>query len=332
MELKGARALVTGGAGFIGSHLADRLAAEGCRVRVLDDLSNGRRENLSQLSGAAGFELIQGSVLEPSDVKKAMKGADVVFHLACLGVRHSLKRPFENHRVNAEGALNVLEAARTASVARFVGCSSSEVYGTAERVPMPEGHPVHPCTVYGASKLAGEAYVRAYHATYGLPAVVVRPFNTYGPRSHHEGDAGEMIPKSIVRALNGKPILVFGDGSQTRDFTYVSDIASALVLAARCDAAVGLTLNAGSGFEVSIARIAELIREEVGSSSKIRRAAPRPGDVLRLFADASRMRKLTGWRPEVSFEEGLKRTIESFRARPEGARSLLGQEAGRNWE
>ena len=212
MNIKDKRCLVTGGAGFIGSHLVDLLVKQGCKVRVLDDLCNGTLENLSLNKNNQSFEFMEGGVTEPKDIKTAIEGVEVVFHLACLGVRHSISQPYRNHKVNAEGTLLLLEAAKACGVEKFLYCSSSEIYGTAEYVPMPETHPARPCTVYGASKLAGEAYTRAYHKTYGMDTVIVRPFNTYGPRSHHEGDAGEMIPRSIVRALNGINPVVFGDG------------------------------------------------------------------------------------------------------------------------
>ncbi len=329
----GSQCLVTGGAGFIGSHLVDVLLARGCRVRVLDNLVNGTLYNLQHHLDNPLFDLTRGSVVDPFDVRQAMQGVDTVFHLACLGVRHSLAHPHENHRVNAEGTLLLLETARVMGVRRFVHCSSSEVYGTATSVPMNEEHPTRPCTVYGASKLAGEAYARAYHLSYGLPVVIIRPFNTYGPRSHHEGDAGEMIPKSIVRAMNGREILVFGDGSQTRDFTYVEDTAAGLALAAECDAMVGRTLNIGCRFEIAIADLAHMLLHLVGNpQASIRREASRPGDVGRLFADPSAFMELCDWRPRTPFEAGLTKTINFFRAHPLGAEGLLHGESGRNWE
>jgi UDP-glucose 4-epimerase len=219
-----------------------------------------------------------------------------------------------------------------AGIKKFVYCSSSEVYGTAEYVPMDESHPTRPCTVYGAGKLAGEAYARAYHTTYGLDTVIVRPFNTYGPRSHHEGDAGEVIPKSIVRSIGGCPVLIFGDGRQTRDFTYVEDTARALIAASRSRKAVGMTLNIGSGYEISMNKLARSIVKMAGKpASTIKHCQDRPGDVLRLYADASIFGKITGWSAKVSFEDGLRRTVDWFKSRPEGIKSLLRQEKGVNW-
>lgn len=323
--------LVTGGAGFIGSHLVDQLRVKGCKVRVLDNLVNGQLGNISHHT-SSDFDFIKGSVTDPGDVERALQGVDVVFHLACLGVRHSIAHPFENHRVNAEGTLLLLDAALRAGISRFVHCSSSEVYGTAQFVPMPEDHPTHPSTVYGASKLAAEAYARAYFRTYQLPVVVIRPFNTFGPRSHYEGDAGEMIPKSIVRILNGKDILVFGDGSQTRDFTYVEDTARGLIVAAECESMVGQTLNIGSNFEISIKALAEKLISLVGENSSSLTLTPdRPGDVGRLFADPNKFMALSGWKPLTCFDEGLKLTVDYFRNHPLGIGKLIHDEAGRNW-
>ncbi len=333
MFLKGKQVLVTGGAGFIGSHLVDLLVDIGCRVRILDNLVTGKLANLAGHSGNREVELVEGSVSETAQVFNALAGVDVVFHLACLGVRHSLLHPQENHRVNAGGSLTVAQAACDRGVSLYVHISSSEVYGTAHSVPMNEDHPTMPRTVYGASKLAGEAYVRALRNSRGLPAMMLRPFNTFGPRSHHEGLAGEVIPKSIVRALTGEPPVIFGDGDQTRDFTYVTDVARALVSAAQCDAAVGRTLNVGSGREITVRRLVGMIISQAGHLAREPRRMPRrPGDVDRLYSDASRFKALTGWAPEVGLEEGLTRTVDWFRHHPAGLRTLAGEEVARNWE
>ncbi|MDO8446227.1 MAG: GDP-mannose 4,6-dehydratase [Deltaproteobacteria bacterium] len=332
MNLSRIKVLVTGGAGFIGSHLVDALIEEGCSVRVIDNLSNGKLDNLRHNLKKPGFEFFSGTITDPFDAARAVKDIEVIFHLACLGVRHSISHPFENHRVNAEGTLLVLQEALKAGAKKFIHCSTSEVYGTAGYVPMPESHPTNPCTVYGASKLAAESYARAYYKTYGLKTIIIRPFNTYGPRSHHERDAGEFIPKSIVRALNNEPILIFGDGSQTRDFTYVEDIARGIIAAAKCDDLIGGTFNMGSDFEMPLKELAQMILSYTGSGAAVEYVGERPGDILRLHADSSLFKKRTGWRPPMSLNDGLKRTIQWFMSRPEGISALLEQEKGINWE
>jgi UDP-glucose 4-epimerase len=333
MNIDGLHCLVTGGAGFIGSHLVDELMGKGCSVRVLDNLTNGKLENISGHLKSGKCEFRQGSVTDPFDVGHAVEGIDIVFHLACLGVRNSISHPFENHRVNAEGALLLLNAASMTKVKRFIYCSSSEVYGTAQYIPMNESHPTNPCTVYGAGKLAGEAYARAFHKTYNLKVVIIRPFNVYGPRSHYKGDAGEMIPKSIVRALNGKPIIIFGDGLQTRDFTYVGDTVRALTLAAENDIIVGETFNVGSGFEITMNDLAlKIIGLVKNEKARIDLSSGRPGDVLRLYADSTKFTDLCGWRPQVDFDNGLIRTVDYFLNHPSGINALIEAETGRNWE
>jgi UDP-glucose 4-epimerase len=298
--------LVVGGAGFIGSSLVRELAKSG-PVRVLDDLSNGRAENLDSVEGV---ELVVGSILDDAVVEAALDQIEVVFHLACLGVRHSIHSPERNHEVNATGTLRLLEAARRAKVDRFVYTSTSEIYGTAVAVPLREDQAARPSTVYGGSKLAGEAYTRAYYLTYELPTVIVRPFNAFGPRSHYEGDAGEVIPRFIVRAMNDFAPIVFGDGSQTRDFTFVDDTAQGIAAAGERPGVVGRTINLASGAEVRIDELARLILDLVGKPELgVTLSPPRPGDVLRLLGDNSRARNLLEWQPRTTLEDGLRKLL-----------------------
>jgi UDP-glucose 4-epimerase len=323
--------VVTGGAGFIGSELVRQLAAGGAPVVVIDNLVNGKRENLADVEGYV--TLLECDIRKVAEYSSVLAEADTVYHLACLGVRHSVHSPAENHDVNATGTLRLLEASRDAGVPKFVYVSTSEVYGTAQWVPMTEHHPTFPSTVYGGSKLAGEAYTRAFHKTYGYPTVVIRPFNTYGPRSHHEGDSGEVIPKFLLRCLAGKPMMVFGDGTQTRDFTYVSDSARGIVLAGTSPAAVGRTINLGSGFELTINDLARTVAKVLDRpDAAIVHDEPRPGDVLRLYADMSQARALLGYEVRVSLVEGLRQLLAWYSAQQVSPEVLLRNEVERNWD
>lgn len=320
-----ARTLVTGGAGFIGSHLVDRLVADGAAVTVLDDFSTGQRDNLAAAARAGDLRVVEGSILDAHAVDAAMDDVDRVYHLAVACVRSSLGAPLDNHAVNASGTIQLLEAARRASVARFVYCSSSEVYGTTSSAPLHEiDTPCRPITVYGAAKLAGELYALAYHRTYGLPTTVVRPFNAYGPREPDQGTRAEVIPRFTIRILNGLPPMIFGDGSQGRDFTHVSDTARGLALAGRNDRLIGDTVNLGCGRLVTIAELARHVAQACGRNDlAAEHLPPRPGDVHHLIADTARARALLGFEAGVALAPGLADYVSWFKIRhPDPARLL----------
>jgi UDP-glucose 4-epimerase len=332
MNLKNKKALVTGGAGFIGSELSRQLCEQAGEVVIVDNLVNGKRENIEALLGKkCRFE--QTDIRDEKKMARLLDGVDIVFHLACLGVRHSIHSPRENHEVNATATLNLLAASRAKDVQRFIYVSSSEIYGTAKHVPMTEEHPPFPMTVYGAGKLAGDCYTRAYHRTYDFPTVVVRPFNTYGPRCHHEGDSGEVIPKFLLRCLADKPMVVFGDGKQTRDFTHVTDCARGIIMSGLCDDAVGGTINIGSGFEISINELASEVKRIVGKpKARVVHDKPRPGDVLRLCADTTMAQKLIGFKPRLSLREGLAQLRDWYLAQGKSPEEWLQEEILHNWE
>ena len=330
-KLKGKRILVTGGAGFIGNEVARQLAAGGAHVTVLDNLVNGKRENLADVP-TSQCTLLVGDLRDPDVVAKTIEEQDAIIHMACLGVRHSIHAPMENHDVNATATLRLLELAKLRGVARFTYVSSSEVYGTAQTAPMTEQHPCWPMTVYGSAKLAGERYTDAFWRTYGYPTTVVRPFNAFGPRSHHEGDSGEVIPKFLLRALSGKPLLVHGDGEQTRDFTYVADTAAGIIACALSDNTIGETINLGSGAEVTVNALPELVRKVTGRNQvAVEHGQDRPGDVRRLIADITKAQRLVAFKTSVSLEAGLAKLLDWYRSLDVSAERLLADEQPINW-
>jgi UDP-glucose 4-epimerase len=331
--MKSQRVLVTGGAGFVGSELVRQLAGRGLNVCVVDNLVNGRRENLDGVLGQ-NVELVVADIRDGKSMTSLIRDVDIIFHLACLGVRHSIHSPVENHEVNASATLGLLNIARRLGVTRFVYVSTSEVYGmvlTAQALT--EEQPTFPMTVYGASKLAGECYARAFWQTYRYPTVILRPFNAYGPRCHHEGDSGEVIPKFMLRCLAGKPMVIFGDGSQTRDFTFVGDTASGILAAGISDASVGQTFNLGTGREIRVLELANTIRQVLGRpDAEIMHAEPRPGDVPRLMADSSKARRLLQFQPTVALRDGLARIRDWYVSQGKSPEELLEEEVVRNWE
>lgn len=331
--MNGVNTLIAGGAGFIGSELTRQICAMGGSVTVVDNLVNGRRENLAGLP-ADQLRLVIADIRDTGWMEELMGGVDIVFHLACFCLRHSIHSPYENHEVNASGTLKLLIAARKAGVKRFLYTSTAEVYGIPRYAPVDEAHPNTPTTVYGASKLAGEAYTRAFYQTYGYPTVVVRLLNSYGPRCHHEGDCGEVIPKFLLRSMAGKPMIIFGDGSQTRDFTFVSDTARGILMAGLSDKAVGQTLNIGTGRPTSIKELAHEVAAVTGrTKADIIHDEPRPGDVVGLFyADTTKAQKLLGFEAWVSLRDGLAKLRDWYLSRGIPPETLLEQEILHNWD
>jgi UDP-glucose 4-epimerase len=331
MNLSGKRILVTGAAGFIGSHLSERLASL-AELVLVDNFSVGSRENLVGLAGLQHVRVVEADIRDRERMHALCEGINVVFHLAVSCLRTSLAHPERSHDVNAGGTLATCLAARDRDVERFVYVSSSEVYGTARTAPMAETHPLAPTTVYGASKLAGELYALACHRTWDLPVVVARPFSTYGPREPWQGVRAEVIPRFLLRLEAGFPPIIYGDGRQTRDFTYVDDTVAGLIAAAESDALLGESINIAHGREVSILRIAELLSHLCPRGrGRVDYQDRRPGDVERHWADISKAQRLLGFTPRVELEEGLARTLEWFRA--SGALARAGETASGipNW-
>lgn len=326
-----ALAVVTGGAGFIGSHLVDALLRAGDRVLVIDDFSSGERANLAHHADDGDLRVVEADIRDEAACRELVQGADFVFHLACRNVRLSLKRPTEVHEVNATGTLNMLKAAAGARVRRFLYVSSSEVNGTADVIPMPEDYHFKPETIYGASKLTGEYYTQVFQRAGWLETVIARPHNNYGPREHYKGVKGEVIPRFILWALAGKPPVIFGDGLQTRDFTYVTETAGCLVRLMEHPGAAGGTFNVCRGQEVSIREIAKLVIALSGRDLEPEFVPGRPNDVLRLFGDPTRLKNLLGDAPSVSIREGLRQTLDWFaREVPVNAETLASM-APMNW-
>jgi len=306
------KVLVTGGAGFIGSHLVERLVERGEEVIVLDDFSVGRKTNLRS-ADPGRITLLRRNVADYQAVCSIVKRVDVLYHLAVLCLGMSVVRPRLVHEVNDIGTFNLCMAARKSKLKRFVYVSSSEVYGSAEYVPMDEKHPLNPTTPYGATKAAGEHYIHSFHHTWKLPTVIVRPFNTYGPRARTDRYSA-VIPNFVARCLAGKSPVIFGDGRQTRDFTYVSDTVDGILLAANSDELSGEVVNIARGEETSIIELAELIMKSTGKTGVVEPifVGARPGDVQRHLADISKARRTLSYSPEIPLEEGVMKYINWY--------------------
>jgi UDP-glucose 4-epimerase len=307
------RYLVTGGAGFIGSHIATALVVRGDQVRVFDNLSSGSHQNLAHLGGKV--ELVEGDLLHPAEVAQAVAGVDVIFHEAALAsVPRSVETPLDTHAVCVTGTLHLLEAARKAGVRRVVFAGSSSVYGNQPAMSKRETDLLSPLSPYAAAKLAGEAYCQSFTAVYGLETVVLRYFNVFGPRQDPNSEYSAVIPKFVALMLRGKRPTVFGDGQQSRDFTYVEDVVRGNLLAAESQAAVGQVFNIACGRQQSLLQLIDSINGVLGTSIEPNFAPPRAGDVRESLADIAAARAVLGYEPAIGFDEGLRRSIEYYRA------------------
>jgi UDP-glucose 4-epimerase len=305
------KAVVTGGAGFIGSHLAGELAKCGYQVIILDDLSTGKRGNIEPILTQGNVQFIEGSITDLSLVNKLFQNVDFIFHLAAMpSVPRSIENPLVSHNVNITGTLNVLMAARDNKVGKVVYASSSATYGDTPTLPKREDMPSNPQSPYAVTKLAGEYYCRVFQEVYGLPTACLRYFNVYGPRQDPNSSYAAVIPRFIQRALKGDALEIFGDGEQTRDFTFVKDVVEANILAAESDAAG--VFNIGTGKRVSINELARLLTKLTGKDIKPIHREPRTGDIKHSLADISRAKQF-GYNPKYNLEKGLREAIGSFK-------------------
>jgi UDP-glucose 4-epimerase len=304
--------LVTGGAGFIGSSIAETLLAKGEPVRILDDFSSGRRENLEGLPGR--FELIEGTIVDPATVARAMKGVEIVFHEAAIpSVARSVENPQATMMAGVQGTTVVLDAARHAGVRRVVFAASSSAYGDTPTLPKIETMEPKPLSPYAASKLTGEHLMRIFAQLYGLETVSLRYFNVFGPRQDPKSEYAAVIPKFVTAAIKKERAVVFGDGEQTRDFCYIDNAVDANLLAATTSRKLsGEIVNIACGERTSLNQLLKYIGELAGVRPNPEYRATRPGDVRDSLADARAARELLGYQPKVDVREGLKRTYEAF--------------------
>jgi UDP-glucose 4-epimerase len=315
LDLHGAKVLVTGGAGFIGSTLVDSLLRLGCTVVAYDNFDpfySGKEANVRHNIANPKFSLVRGDILDEEGLGKAMKGADVVFHLAGqAGVKYCIEHPITAEQVNALGTLNVLQAVRKAkTVKKMIYASSSSIFGNPQRPMLNEDHPLNPTSPYGVSKLAGEKYCLAFHETYGTPVACLRYFSVYGPR----GRPDQVVYSFAKRVMSGLPPVIYGDGKQSRDFTFVSDIVGGTVLAAMADESTGEAFNLGYGKEFPIEAVARIIIDSFESDLEPEFREAYKGDFPKTLCQNAKARSILRWSPQVAFEEGVAEFLEWFKA------------------
>jgi len=304
--------LVTGGSGFIGSHIVSELLVRGHNVRVLDNFSTGRRENLD--GKWDDIELIEGDLRSYERVHTAVRGADVVLHLGALpSVPRSVQDPLTSNEVNVTGTLNVLLASRDSGVRRTVFASSSSVYGTTPGLPKNESMATSPMSPYGVSKLAAERYFVACGDVYGVECTALRLFNVFGPRQDPNSQYSAVVPRFIASALSGSTATIFGDGTASRDFTYVENVVHGFLLAAATEAAAGQVMNLACGQQHSLNKLVGVVEEACGKKLDLRYEASRVGDIPHSHADIAKARSIMGFEPGVGFAEGVARTVDWMR-------------------
>ncbi|MEW6106155.1 MAG: SDR family oxidoreductase [Bacillota bacterium] len=305
------RCVVTGGAGFIGSNLVRRLVGCAQEVAVLDNLSTGRIENLAGLESR--IEFVQGDVRDAALVSRLLKGAEVVFHQAALpSVPRSIRDPIASNASNVDGTLNVLVAAREAKVRRVILAGSSSVYGNTTVLPKVEDMPTNPLSPYAVTKLVGELYARVFTHVYGLETVSLRYFNVFGPRQDPDSQYAAVIPRFIMKMARGEQPEIYGDGEQSRDFTYVDNVVEANLLAATANGVSGEVFNVGCGERHTLNELVEKLNHLLGTTIEPKYGPPRPGDVRHSMASIEKAASLLGYKPLVSFDDGLRQTVEWF--------------------
>jgi UDP-glucose 4-epimerase len=304
--------LITGGAGFIGSNLARKLSGIGEEVVVLDNFSTGKRENLDDLANR--ISVIEGDIRDADTVTAAMRNVDyVLHHAAVVSVERSVREPVLANQVNVNGTLNCLVAAKDLGVKKFVFAASSSAYGDTEELPKRESMRPEPLSPYAISKLTGEMYCKVFYDVYGLQTVSLRYFNIFGPYQNPHSQYAAVVPIFITRLLRGESPVVYGDGNQSRDFTYIDNAVKANMLAVTSDRAAGRVVNVACGARYSLNELLARLHQLTGSRAEATYTEPRAGDVVHSQGDIEAAESLLGYRPEVSFEEGLRRTVEWFR-------------------
>jgi len=307
------RYLVTGGAGFIGSHMVDEIVRRGHEALVLDDLSAGKEENLVGVRSKVEFRA--GSITDLAIVQSAARGADYVIHLAArTSVPRSVKDPIETNRVNIDGTLNVLVAARDAKVRRFVYAASSSAYGETPALPKAESMPPEPISPYGVTKFVGELYAQVFGRAYGLENVSVRYFNVFGPRQDPGSQYSGVLARFALALLEGEAPVVYGDGEQSRDFTFIENVVDETLRACEAPNASGMVFNGGTGARITLNQVLKLLEKITGKKIQAKYEPPRTGDIRDSQADITLARKILGYEPRVNFEEGLRRTWEWYRS------------------